>query len=90
MKLPKRSVFRVEWNQKARCWGVLAPGKWGTGVNPLVTERTKADAVVRGALIARRIWEGSHRQISQLVVHCKDGHIAFERTYGRDPKRTKG
>lgn len=85
----KRSVFRVEWSKIEKCWGVLAPGKWNSGVNPLRRASSKSWAVQMGATIAAGVWQ-NEGQISQLVVHCKDGHIAFEPTYGWDPKRFKG
>lgn len=85
----KRSVFRVEWNKRDKIWGVLAPGKWGTGVGPLWVAKYKLGAIHEGADIARKIWKNKG-QITQLVIHAKDGHICSERTYGRDPRKSKG
>lgn len=44
----------------------------------------KADAIRDARERARR------GQPSQLFIHNRDGRIAFEHTYGRDPERFKG
>lgn len=49
----------------------------------------KRFAVFAARLWARREWEAFGRP-SQLVVHNKNSRIAFEHTYGADPRRRKG
>ena len=87
--IKKRSVFRVCYSRERKRWGVLAPGPYSAGVNPLKEARTKAQAVRLGACIARDI-RRKKGTITQLAVHGKDGRICFERTYGLDPRRSKG
>lgn len=48
------------------------------------THPTKAEAVQRGMELGRSHVKG------QLVIHKKDGTIQEERTYGADPRKTKG
>lgn len=48
------------------------------------THLTKAEAVQRGMELGRSHVKG------QLVIHKKDGTIQEERTYGADPRNTKG
>lgn len=78
----KRLICRVTWSQRGRCW--LAKVPWCAPAD----YATKAEAVREARMAAR----GLHRdgRLSQLVVHRKDGRIAFEATYGNDPKRRKG
>jgi hypothetical protein len=53
----------------------------GAGEN---TYRTKAEAVKAGASKGR---QNGH---AQLVIKGRNGRIQSERTYGADPRRTKG
>jgi hypothetical protein len=50
---------------------------------------TKRRAVEFAADYCRSMRE-SEGSPAQLVVHNKNGRIAFERTYGDDPRRSKG
>jgi hypothetical protein len=45
---------------------------------------TKTEAVRAGAS------EGRHNGHSQLIIKGRNGRIQSERTYGKDPRRTKG
>lgn len=47
------------------------------------TFRTKAEAVA-----AARDW--ARQRKAELVVHNKDGRIAWKNSYGNDPRRSKG
>lgn len=48
----------------------------------------KADAVRYGADRGRAAWKRGQR--AQLFIKGMDGRIQDERTYGRDPERSKG
>lgn len=87
----KRRVYRVRWVKERTCWifAVFFRGKsvydgdsaWGANL-------IKKDCVDAAAACCRdRLATG---KTSQLVVHNKDGRVAFERTYGKDPRRSKG
>jgi hypothetical protein len=58
------------------------------GPNTVALWTKKADAVQQAARLARE-----HRTaggLAQVVIRGKDGRIQTERTYGADPRRTKG
>lgn len=78
----KRRVYRVS-AMKAGGW-VLTFASGGSMIFA-----TKRNAIEDGRRIAREAWE-VHGTPCQLVVHNRDGRIAFEHTYGRDPERFKG
>jgi hypothetical protein len=83
-KTAKRVVYRVRW------WS----GRWvlyrdGEAVHGMTSELTKNQAVSMGAEYARALRE-SEGTPSQLVIHGKNGKIQSERTYGNDPRRSKG
>jgi hypothetical protein len=48
----------------------------------------KADAVAEGVKLARAHLAAGGR--AQLVIRGKDGRIQSERTYGADPRRSRG
>lgn len=77
-----RAVYRVTWSRREAEWWVRLP----TGAAS--RHGTRADAVGHGRELAR--WDWDHGKLAQLVVHRRDGKIAFERTYGRDPRRRRG
>jgi hypothetical protein len=82
----KRIIFRVQWNRSNGLWHILRDGELVdlTGTRPV-----KRDAIQRAAEYCRDMLE-SEGTPSQLVVHSKNGRICFERTYGNDPRRSKG
>ncbi len=83
MKIAKRTVARVQWHAATKQWVVTVGG------HVFAPCDAKAHLVKRAALHMRRLHElGGFN--AQLVVHGKDGRIQFERTYGADPKRSKG
>ena len=51
--------------------------------------RTKALAIALAATTARCSWQ-TQGQLATLKIKGRDGRIQEERTYGRDPSRTKG
>jgi hypothetical protein len=79
----KRIIFRVQWNKVSRAWDLLCDRDFVN--NSLL----KSNAVRGGAVMARDLRE-SEGTPTQLVVHGKDGKIQSERTYGNDPRKSKG
>jgi len=74
---------------KRRQYHVTADKKGGwkvteTGQPDVYHFETKPPAVEKGMQLARR-----HKP-SQLLIHKKDGKIQEERTYGNDPRSSKG
>jgi uncharacterized protein DUF2188 len=77
----KRAVYRVQWVASVRLWRI-ATGRmrsWST---------FRDDAIEAAVSFAKARFRSGG--LAQVVVHNKKGRIAFERTYGRDPKRRKG
>jgi hypothetical protein len=77
----KRTIIRIVPHKASGAWRIVG-GKWPAW-------KTKAAAVTFFAARLREAWQ-EHGQLGQLVVCRRDGSIAFERTYGRDPRRTPG
>ena len=80
----KRWIYRVQWDKKSKAWVLTYPNKfqkYGFAV--------KADAVVEGRECARHAYQ-ANGDLTQLVVHKKDGKIQFENTYGKDPSKYPG
>jgi len=48
----------------------------------------KADAIAEGVKLARA--HHAAGELAQLVIKGKSGRIQSERTYGNDPRRSKG
>jgi hypothetical protein len=84
MKKQERLVFRVQYSTKFQTWVVRLPGTKTVWTCP-----TKRQAVEKGVDLGNGSW-GLDGKPAQLVIHRKDGAIQSERTYGKDPKRTKG
>lgn len=85
---PAREVYAVRWSRAVGRWTCPQLNLW-TGRGEADQASTKAEFV---RLLARRLarrWTHAHIA-SQLRVFGKHGHIQFERTYGRDPRRFKG
>lgn len=84
-----RVVFRVIWHAATARWRVTSkqartPAMWLGSFN------LRRDAVEAARRTARDVWS-TDKVPAQLVVHHKGGNtIAFENTYGRDPKRYAG
>ncbi len=84
----KRIVYRVHHLGRDERWAVTRVRLDGLKER-LVMLLTKAAAVAYAVEEAR----GRHYltgELTQVVVHGKSGRIAWERTYGQDPKRRKG
>jgi len=79
----KRVVFRVRWILQPKSWEVHRDGEM------VKTLQRKSSAIHDGARLARDTYE-SEGTPTQLVIHGKNGKIQSERTYGNDPRRSKG
>lgn len=58
------------------------------GQSAVASWSTKAAAVQHGCRLAREHYAAGG--LAQVVVRGKDGRIQQERTYGADPRRSKG
>lgn len=76
--MSKRKIFRLRWSKRKGWWCLHGPGP------TKYAGLTKEDSMTWVPGYVRS------QKPSQLVVHNKDGQIAFERTYGEDPERHKG
>jgi hypothetical protein len=74
--MPRRLRLTVSAN-KGQGWSVSGGGQ-------ARTFRTKEEAVRQAAAAGRA---SGH---AQVVIKGRDGRIQSERTYGADPRRTKG
>jgi hypothetical protein len=79
----KRRIYKVRWDKDEQEWFMLHPDGGRSGFS------RKPQAVEFGAECARGEWKFTGT-LTQLRVYNKNGRIAFERTYGKDPKRRKG
>ena len=79
----KRVIYRI----------MCFDGRWHIGGPRIVKadrwHATKTAAVGLASALCRWRWRIGG-QLSQLVIHKRDGTIEEERTYGRDPRRFKG
>lgn len=74
----KRARITVTWDKREQRWVVRL-----AGFSPVSAKR-KTDAVVIGIEAAK-----THAP-SELVIHLKDGTIQDARSYGSDPRRSRG
>ena len=75
----KRTIYRIV-RHKAGGWKVL--GDYGR------RWAAQGDAVAYYAARCRNLLDAG--VLAQLVLHGRDGRIRWERTYGRDPRRSRG
>lgn len=80
----KRIVFRIQWDRPRKKWAIY----WG--------KQYQCDLFPQSSAVAFAV-EWANEQLwrrygkpTQVVLHGKDGRIRWERTYGRDPRRSKG
>lgn len=78
----KRAIYDIHWGSGGHWWFVHE-GKI------LHRDRKKIYAQWRAQQELKRAWEMVGLR-SELVIHGRDGRIQDRRTYGGDPKRTKG
>lgn len=78
----KRIVYRVQWAKTMQEWIVVRS-------KIIVCGHARQAAAIECAVTeARDDWQ--NRYPAQVVLHGKNGRIRWERTYGRDPRRSKG
>lgn len=84
----KRVVYRVHYVGRRTYWAVTMVNLagWKRELGQFDLKSHAIDCAVEEAK-ARRALTG---ELTQVVVHNKNGRIAFERTYGKDPARRKG
>lgn len=78
----KRTVVHIVFNAETKFWEATIAGM----VISCAPVRAQVLDMGRGTMLHLRLY----RINGQIVVHRKDGDIAFEYTYGADPKRTRG
>lgn len=89
-KLTKRHRYEVLTSNKNERWtGVILRWKITYDGAPMSFHRTKAEAVRKAAYVARYYWQ-EEGVLSSLLIKRMDGTIQDERTYGKDPRETKG
>ena len=81
----KRFVLRVKpYHRKGvNGWAVVRSGRR----TPLSFHRMKSTAVKRARSKAKAQWRKGRK--AQIVVYKRNGQIAYEHTYGMDPRRHK-
>ena len=70
----------------------MKPNGWKVKHPTFVFEypsETKKWVVWRAAYWRRCAWE-DEGELSQLIIYKRNGQIQSERSYGRDPRRSKG
>lgn len=79
----RRRIYRIRWSHTKRQWSAtVAKGtRFYFGTQAEAVDWATDRAAVRWSL-----WQIP----GQVVLHAKDGRIKWERTYGFDPRRTKG
>jgi len=80
-KMMKRSVFHST-PTKGNGWKVIRDGRT---VSEHRTQRASEKAAVKAGHRAE-----DRGRLGQAVLHRSDGTIREERTYGEDPRRTRG
>lgn len=78
--MSKRRVYHVIPHRKG--WRIRLNG------HDVCIRATKASAVSDAVSMARSDWKRGF--LAQVKIHNRDGRLAEERTYGKDPKRYKG
>ena len=78
----KRTIYEVQPRKSDGKWLVVMRGTNGG----LISEHeTKVEAVQAGMVLGR-----AAHPWGQLIIKKRDGKIQEERTYGNDPRRSKG
>ena len=85
MSKPKRIRWEVRWDRKIGEWGI-----WCYPIGNLDRyHRLKRNAVKSAAKSCRECL-AEFGELSELTIKRKDGTIQDKRTYGKDPRRTRG
>jgi hypothetical protein len=77
-----RLRYVVSYNKRARRWFLTSKGIYSSRF------RTQLEAIRAGAAIGRALW--SIGKEAELIIKAKNGKIRDNRTYGNDPRGTKG
>jgi hypothetical protein len=77
--MAKRVVYHVTPNKSGK-WNVVRE----RASRPTSSHTTKKDAIDKARDLAKS------KDLGQVKIHGRNGKIQEERTYGDDPKRTKG
>ncbi len=80
----KRIVYRVRFDRRSIRW------RWEirTPAGILACHETQAEAVREAIRTAHS--DRAEGRLAQVVLHGRNGRVRWERTYGRDPARTRG
>lgn len=77
--MKKRITYHITKNNK--------DGNWQSKIRgnklPSIISSTKNEVLEKTIKLAKK-------QLSQIIIHKKNGEIQSERTYGNDPKKYKG
>lgn len=88
-KVKQKGVRRAGFNNAGRRYHLVYdkyPGEWVLRKQGQLRPIKRFGTKDAGLTYSRRFVKA---RLGQLYVHGKDGKIATEYTYGRDPKRTK-
>lgn len=77
-----RTVFEIMWDGARGFWVAAVEGF------AVATDDDRSILIQRIAAYGRELQKRGF--LAQQLVHNKDGRFAFERTYGRDPRGSKG
>jgi len=86
---PRRVRYEVLPTTKAERAAGAARWKFTRDGETIATRDRKADALELATTTARCAWRTNGR-LGELVIKGERGRIQDTRTYGRDPRRTKG
>jgi len=76
----ERISFHVTYFREGKCWKISLAGE----DKAISLKRTKQIAIDKARELAKRFTK------SQIIIHKKNGQFQEERTYGSDPRSSKG
>lgn len=92
--MSNRISYHVTYRKETKRWYVIH-AKHGEapiredGPTPIISVNTsKLAAIWTARKMARDLWKNG--ELSQVVIHGKNGRIQLEWTYGKDPHNVKG
>lgn len=75
----KRKVYHITKNRKGYWQSKVRENK-----NPSIIALSKKEVIEKTVKLAKK------SSLSQVIIHKEDGEIQSERTYGKDPRKSKG
>lgn len=90
-RVAKRVVYRIGPGRPYGGWAIRIfglPNSRGSRGPLRHWRKTQAEAIAFATGGARLTLNAG--ELAQVVLHGRDGRIRWERTYGADPKRSKG